>query len=138
LGFTDAKVQIFRYNRGNSVDPHVELVDDWDVMICPHGDPDKDEQLRRLTAELHAMKSPRNYKIRVVFSEKKPNIYFATCNYLQYVFMRTYETPRHGETLDRILIPSFPTALSFDYITNNLIVGLDDGWIMTFTEEGKE
>jgi len=54
------------------------------------------------------------------------------------VFVRTFETPRHGETLDRILISSFPTALSFDYITNNLLVGLDDGWFMTFTEEGKE
>jgi len=104
-------------------------------MVNPHGDLDKDEQLRKLTSELYGPKVARKHKVRVVFSERTPNILFATCNYLQYVFVRNFDTQ---EIVQRINLASFPTALSHDTITNNLFVGLDDGWFLTLSEDGVE
>jgi len=59
------------------------MIDDWDVMKNPHGELEKDEELRRLTTELYGSKvATRKYKLRIAFSESDKDLMFTTCHYL--------------------------------------------------------
>jgi len=40
--------------------------------------------------------------------------------------------------LKRISLESFPLSLSYEVSTKNVIVGLDDGWIIYYDFEGRE
>jgi len=41
--FDDATIQTYRFYRGNEIYPNVELLDQWNLMDDPHGDPHQNE-----------------------------------------------------------------------------------------------
>jgi len=132
--FDDATIQTYSYYRGNQPYPDVGQIDLWNLMDDPHGDLDRNEEAKAATMTIYGTKAKRSYKISTAWSENR-GIYFVTTQYLQYVIQRN---ALNREILRRISLENFPLSVCYDLTSRNVIVGLDDGWIMYYDTEGRE
>lgn len=135
LGFDDATIQTYKFNRGNEIYPEIQLIDEWNLMDDPHGDLDKNDVEKQATFTIYGTKVQRQYKVQSAFSETRAGIVFVSTNYLQYVIVRNCF---HKEIIQRVPLNTFPSCLEIDLATKYLLVGLDDGWILFLNEYGEE